>query len=57
MIDYICYVHVRMETGSAEVQPGECQNHERTENEVGQKPCPTYLKQLSFLRQEKTKKT
>lgn len=57
MIDYICSVDVRMETSSAEVQLGQCQNHQRTENGWGGNyPCPLLIP-YPFLGQEKTKKT
>ena len=51
-------VHVRMETSAAEVQLGQCRNHEQTRNDGGvfNRPSLFNLKDI-ILGKEKTKKT
>lgn len=53
MIDYICPNDVRMETSSAEVQLGQCQNHQRTENEMGAKTLSPFFKNKFIFRTRK----
>lgn len=53
MIGYICTVDVRMETSAAEVQLGQCQKHQRTENEMGAKTLSPFSKNNSIFRARK----
>jgi hypothetical protein len=43
-----------MEASTAEVQLEQCQNHECTENEVGQVYLSPFIQTTSFLGKEKT---
>ena len=54
--DYLCKVDVRMEAGSAEEQPEQCQNHQWTENEKGDMTKSSFYQTTSFLGQKKLRK-
>jgi hypothetical protein len=50
-------VHVRMETSAAEVQLGQCRNHEQTRNDGGDSIAPLFsILNTSFWGKKKLRK-